>query len=54
MILTVLAVIALGVGVIHSAADISDEDRMALNEPKSAIVQVVPPQEDLDYPHLGL
>ena len=54
MILTVLAVIALGVGVIHSAPDVSDEDHMALKEPKSAIVQVVPPQENLDYPYLGL
>ena len=54
MILTVLAIVALGVGVAQSTADLSGVDPLALDDSKSTIVQSVPPQEDLDYPHLGL
>ena len=54
MILGILSVIALGIGVVHSAADLSEADQLALEESRLAIVQVVPPQEDLDYPQLGL
>ena len=54
MILSVLAVIALTVGVVHSSADLSEADQLALEDSRSEIVQVVPPQENLDYPHLGL
>ena len=54
MILTVLSVIALAIGVAHSSADMSEADQLALEESRSTVVQVVPSQEDLDYPQLGL
>jgi len=54
MILTVLSVVALSVGVIHSSADWSDAEQLAAKDQESAIVQVVPPQEESDYPQLGL
>jgi hypothetical protein len=54
MILSILSVIALTVGVVHSSADLSEADQLALEDSSAAIVQVVPPQEDLEYPQLGL
>jgi hypothetical protein len=55
MLLGILSVIALSVGAVQSAMDLSENERLALEQQKPAIVQLAEPAQDKNFvdPDMG-
>jgi hypothetical protein len=56
MLLGILSIIALSVGTLQTAIDLSESERLALEEQKPAMVQIVDPAENKNIvdPEKGL